>query len=216
MLFGGTVNSVDNGKSERSSQRHQPQSNSLNDEDEDYEDCQSMAPTVPAMDEESAVRIDHGACVGCELGDTIEPVDQFVLSNVHRIPKTRLWTLAKDAYQTQVVEAVQRQGGGTMPEWTRVDIERHYEYHVVDPKLFRIGVLQELKGMRALCKQRMVMESPNGGQEIDTRSMKEYIQLLTMESKEYHLLTNTPLSCEGLFGNSTHSNSTSSKTKKSR
>ena len=37
-------------------------------------------------------------------------------------------------------------------------------------------------------------------EEIDTRSMKEYIQLLAMESKEYHLLTSSAPGPDGLFG----------------
>ena len=184
-------------------QDEEPECTSCVDDEEEVDDSNSYTTNDNGFDRlddltqtAEPVKIDDGACVGCEMGKLIDPVDQFVLANVHRIPKYRLWNLAKDAYQAQVVKPTIAKGGGVLPEWSRNDIERHYEYHVVDQKLFRVSVLQELRGMRALCKQRLVLQSPCGSSEIDKAAMKDYMQLVAMESKEYHMLNSTAPSAE--------------------
>jgi len=159
---------------------------------------------------QACMHVDGATCVGCEFGDLVDPVVRFVLNNATRVPKPRLWHLARDAYRSQVVLPIQNDGGSVLPDWSVVDIERHFEFHVVNSQLFRIDALRDLKGMRTLYRQRMVLAT-DGGQEIDSRAMKEYMQLVAMESKEHNLLSASPVPTSQGTGLSTSSASANSK-----
>lgn len=176
-------------------------------------DTHSDANTIPTI-EEPCIELEHGTCVGCELGGLVEPVDKFVIDNAHRVPSNRLWSLAHDAYKTQVVDATRMQGGGVLPDWSRVDIQRHYEFHVVDERLFRLSALRDLQGLRALCKSRILTQNSDGSQEIDSQSMKEYMSIVSMESKEHHLLSSIVANSRG-FGPSSSTNAVPASRKRS-
>jgi hypothetical protein len=169
-----------------------------------HSEAGSSRHTIPTV-EEPCIELEHGTCVGCELGGLVEPVDKFVIDNAHRVPSNRLWSLAHDAYKTQVVDATRMQGGGMLPDWSRVDIQRHYEFHVVDERLFRLSALRDLQGLRALCKSRILTQTSDGTQEIDSQSMKEYMSIVSMESKEHHLLSSIVANSGG-FGPSSSAN----------
>ena len=141
--------------------------------------------------EQSLFHIPGVHCVGCILPPArLEAVDSFVLDNAANKQGDILWRSAAHVYEETVVRPCRREQSSA-PDWQWTELREHYEQHVVHPKLFRVQACREMREIRAVLTEQMIIQNDETGtRELDKASVEQYLKVETAESKEYALLAN--------------------------
>ena len=131
-------------------------------------------------------------CVGCTLNTRIaSDIDQFVDANYARKQPAALWRLVESYYERKWC-ARSRREGVVPPRWSAIDIQMHYEHHVVSSRQSRVDMCRSLRAVRHLLLERIVKqdEDEDGNEifEADRTALDGYLKVVTAESREHDKL----------------------------
>ena len=165
-------------------------------DDEEEDECQ--AEQADQADEESSVvessvfgggecgdfPVRGETCIGCLFDrNAVGIIDKFVRENCSKMTETALFKAASSTWINAVV-APRAKENVRCPRWNWKSIQNHYELHVSDPLLQRVGAIRSLGQMRAFQEASLLKVMPDGTKVLDNKSAELLLKTVALLDKQ--------------------------------
>ena len=153
-------------------------------EEEQREDDASSAVESSVFAECADFPLKGENCVGCVFDRVaVGIIDKFVRENVSKMTESSLFKAAASTWVNSVVAPRARENV-RVPRWDWKSIQSHYELHVADPLLQRVGAIRTLGTMRAFQESSLLKVMPDGSKVLDNKSAELLLKTVALLDKQ--------------------------------
>ena len=154
------------------------------DEEEQKDDDASSAVESSVFAECVDYPLKGENCVGCIFDRAaVGIIDKFVRENVSKMTESSLFKAAASTWVNSVVAPRARENV-RVPRWDWKSIQSHYELHVADPLLQRVGAIRTLGTMRAFQESSLLKVMPDGSKVLDNKSAELLLKTVALLDKQ--------------------------------
>jgi hypothetical protein len=121
-------------------------------------------------------------CPGCTLVKHIQPVENFIYTNMEKMSEDALWKFAALTYVREVQVPCNRENV-LVPNWGWKDLRTHYLLHNCSSRIARMATCRQLQTMRYAVDQRL-MRINDGEREVDKTGCELMLKIIKAESEQ--------------------------------